>query len=226
MNAAIRASTGRAARAIAGVTALFAAAAGNAQAVAPPVPDYAVDYQQMVAEYETAQAAAVRPGDENLGCDALDNELTAIVNDPALRSYIETAGSAAERDMALMQNAQAAMVSGVSPAAFPSAPKVSAADRVQEQARQADMLSALMPKILRAQRVNELAVLQACEWLGEGTTPGIGEGTMPGIGEGTMPGMSEASMPGTGEGSMSGMTEGSVHGITHPGAENPAAPAD
>ncbi|HEX5786615.1 MAG TPA: hypothetical protein VFY03_00435 [Woeseiaceae bacterium] len=210
MKAANRASTGRAARAVAGVSALFAAAAGNAQAVAPPVPDYAVDYQQMVAEYETTQATAVRPGDENLGCDALENELTAIVNDPAFRSYIETAGAAAERDMALVQNAQAAMVSGVSPAALPSMPRVSAADRVQEQARQAETLSALMPKIFRAQRVNELAVLQACDWLGEGTMPGVNEGTMPGMNEGTMPGINESTMP----------------GMTHPGAENPAAPAD
>jgi hypothetical protein len=170
--------------AVAGSFALFAATAAFGQGTPPPVPDY----QQMMADYEAATAAAHRPGDENLGCEALKSELTAVVNDPDLKAYIETAGAAAQRDMAIMQNAQSALVTGVPVAPLPS-PPVSAADRVQEQALQLEQLNALMPKLLRAQRVNELAVLQACDWLGEGIMPGM---DMPGM---TMPGIENPGTP-------------------------------
>ena len=153
-----------------GAILLGTATGGAAQGLPPPTPGLVPDYQQLLAEYESAQAAAHRPGDESLGCDALKSELEAFVSDPDLKAYIETSGATARQDFALMQGAQAAMMAGV-PAANITASPAAAMDRVQDRAKQMEMLTALMPKMLRAQRVTELATLQACDWLADGGMP-------------------------------------------------------
>jgi hypothetical protein len=51
---------------------------GVAFAQAPPVPAMPKEYQEMAAAMAAAQAKAVRPGDEALGCAAIDKELTQL----------------------------------------------------------------------------------------------------------------------------------------------------
>jgi len=51
---------------------------GVAFAQAPPVPAMPKEYQEMAAAMAAAQAKAVRPGDEALGCAAIDKELAQL----------------------------------------------------------------------------------------------------------------------------------------------------
>ena len=155
---------------------VLAAGTSRAQGLPSATQGMVQDYQQVISAYESAQASARRPGDEQLGCAALKTELEAIVKDPAFQAYFETAGAAAQRDFAFVQGQQAAMMAGV-PAASLQAPPLSATERAAEQAKQMEVLTTLMPKMLRAQRVNELAMLQACDWLTDGglAMPGMAE---------------------------------------------------
>jgi hypothetical protein len=61
------------------------------------------DYQSMMSGMDAAQAEASQPGDENLTCDQLQEQTLAIAQDPAFLEHVETAGKAAEKDMAQMQ---------------------------------------------------------------------------------------------------------------------------
>ena len=141
----------------------------------PTVPPGVTDYQDMLAQYEATQAAAHRPGDEVLACDAIRTELEATVNSPAMQDYITSASEQAQRDMEYMQQAQAELV-GVTPGVpattvppVPAAdPAVQAAERVQAHQQQVEKLTAVMPLLMRAQRLSELAALKACDWLSEG----------------------------------------------------------
>jgi hypothetical protein len=61
------------------------------------------DYQASLKGMEAAQAQASQPGDENLTCDQLQEQMLAIAQDPAFLEHVEAAGAAAEKDMAQMQ---------------------------------------------------------------------------------------------------------------------------
>jgi hypothetical protein len=52
--------------------------------------------QDMAAAMAAAQAKAVRPGDEALGCAAIEKELMTSMNDPAVQSYAAKAAAAAQ----------------------------------------------------------------------------------------------------------------------------------
>ena len=56
-----------------------------------------------------AQAAASRPGDDSLGCDALQSELVASAKDPAVQSFVAKSGAIAQEKMAQMNAASAGM---------------------------------------------------------------------------------------------------------------------
>lgn len=152
------------------VAVLVFAAPAAALAQVPPtptVPPAIADYQDMMVQYEAAQAAAHRPGDEALACDAIRTELEATVNNPAVQEYVASSSEQAQRDMAY---AQAAMAAAVPATTNPTVPTVDplAAERAAAHAQQLEQLNAIMPLIMRAQRLSELAALKACDWLSEG----------------------------------------------------------
>jgi hypothetical protein len=60
------------------------------------VPAMPKQYQDMAAAMAAAQAKAVRPGDEALGCAAIEKELMTSMNDPAVQSYAAKAAAAAQ----------------------------------------------------------------------------------------------------------------------------------
>lgn len=157
---------------------LLVSIAAKAQTPLPQKPAVPEEYRKVIADYEAAAAAARRPGDESLSCEAIQTELQATLTSPAIQEYYATAGVAAQRDMAEVQMAQAAMP-GVQPpdAARPGQPaatspavdaqtaQAAASKRIEDHARQVEQLAAVMPMLMRSQRLTELAVLKACGWL-------------------------------------------------------------
>ena len=64
-------------------------------------------YGQLQERLAAAEAAAVRPGDEALGCDGLATELVAVAKDPAVQAYVAKAGADAQQKYAAMEAAAA-----------------------------------------------------------------------------------------------------------------------
>jgi hypothetical protein len=106
------------------------------------VPGTPQELQAMLAGLEAAQAAARRPGDENLSCETLQAQIGETMKDPAITAHFAAAATA-----------QAQAMQGI------------AAQRMQSQATQMEQLTAVMPKLARSQRLVELAVMKNCEWL-------------------------------------------------------------
>ena len=53
-------------------------------------------------------AAAVRPGDEDLSCEALQTEMVAIAQSPAMQNFAQGFGAQAQADLDKLNEAQAA----------------------------------------------------------------------------------------------------------------------
>jgi hypothetical protein len=154
----------------------------NLQTVSAQVtPTTAPDPQAMMQAMQAAQADASKPGDEALNCDRLQEQLVAVTEDPTLQAHLQSAGMAAQQDQAAqaekgqvaMQTVQtiiASMVPGAGmatiSAAAAAAPTQQAqtAERVQSRMAQAQQMMVIMPKLLRGQRLIELASAKKCEW--------------------------------------------------------------
>jgi hypothetical protein len=177
-------------RSIAFVMALLAASALSYGQTLPP--GGAQDYEAMAKAMEKAQAQASQPGDERLTCDQLQQQLVAVAQDPAFLAYVQAAGVAAEKEMAQLQVPQseiaaksaATMVASMVPGAAMSHMMANAAEnqaqvaqgaaRVQAKMAEGQQMMAFMPKLLRGQRLMELATVRKCEWatgLGAGVPP-------------------------------------------------------
>jgi hypothetical protein len=150
------------------------------------------DYEAMAKAMEKAQADANQPGDPRLTCEQLQQQLVAVTQDPAFLAHVKAAGIAAEQDMAQMQVAQseiaaktaataiASMVPGAAMghmaanAAENQAKVAQGAARMQSRMADAQQMMAFMPKLMRGQRLLELAMVRKCEWatgLGMQATP-------------------------------------------------------
>ena len=158
---------------------LTACAPSYGQGVTPGVPQ---DYQAMMKAVERAQAEANQPGDEQLTCDQLQEQLVVIAQDPAYLAHVKAVGIAAEKDMAQMQVPQseiaaktaATIVASTVPGAAMGHMTASAAENqakvaqgaARMQSRMADgmQMMAFMPKLMRGQRLIELATARKCEW--------------------------------------------------------------
>ncbi len=158
----------------------------------PVMPGGAQDYEAMAKAMEKAQAEAYQPGDERLSCEQLQAQIVSIAQDPAFVAHVKAAGVAAEQDMAKVQAAQgeiaaktaataiASMVPGaamghmVANAAENQAKVAQGAARMQSRMADAQQMMAFMPKMMRGQRLIELATVRKCEWatgLGIGASP-------------------------------------------------------
>jgi hypothetical protein len=175
---------------IAFVIALLTASALSYGQTLPP--GGAQDYEAMAKAMEKAQAEASQPGDERLTCDQLQQQLVAVAQDPAFLAYVQAAGVVAEKEMAQMQVPQseiaaktaATMVASMVPGAATGQMMANAAEnqakaaqgaaRVQSRMAQGQQMMAFMPKLMRGQRLMELAMVRRCEWatgLGAGAPP-------------------------------------------------------
>jgi hypothetical protein len=135
-------------------------------------------YTDLQAALEAAQAAANRPGDASLDCDALD----ASVKHPAVESYIAKSGAAAKQQQAAMDAAKGraatqtaltlfgSLVPGgaalglAGTAAMAQSQQIEAAQNIQQRMQQAQGMIGIMPQMMRGQRVIELAQARNCDW--------------------------------------------------------------
>jgi hypothetical protein len=140
------------------------------------------NYTDLQAGLEAAQAAANRPGDASLGCEALENELVTAVNEPAVQAYIAKSGAAAQEQAAALNAARgraaaqsaltlfSSLVPGgataghAAGAAQAQAQQAQAAANMQQRMQQAQEMIGIMPQMMRGQRVIELAQQKNCDW--------------------------------------------------------------
>ena len=140
------------------------------------------DYQAMASGMEAAQAQASQPGDENLTCDQLQEQMLAIAQDPAFLEHVETAGKAAEKDMAQMQvgkgeiaaKSAATVIAATVPGADMGHMMATAMEnqsraaqgkaRMEAKIAEGHQMMGFMPMLMRGQRLIELAAARKCEW--------------------------------------------------------------
>jgi hypothetical protein len=143
--------------------------------------------QDMEASLQKAQAAANRPGDDKLDCDALQNELVGNMQDPAVKETVLKQGTWAQEQYEKMNAARStaskasiatsiamsigsAFVPGLGAAAQAQAVAQAQAQVAQAAANQAQMtqnmqaMMAIMPQLMRSQRLFELADGKKCGW--------------------------------------------------------------
>ena len=142
-------------------------------------------YGDLQSSLSAAEAAANRPGDDALGCDALQIELVASAKDPAVQAFVAKSGAIAQEKMAAMNAAAAGMgtqmamtiMSSIAPGggwggyganvAQAEAAKAQAGRNMQQQMQLAQDMMTIMPQMMRGQRVIELAQRRDCAWLRE-----------------------------------------------------------
>lgn len=145
-------------------------------------PGGAQDYEAMAKAMERAQAEANQPGDQRLTCEQLQEQLVGIAQDPAFQAHVKATGIAAEQDLAQMQvpkseitaKTAATLIASTVPGAAMGQMMASAAEnqakmaqgaaRVQSRMAQGQQMMVFMPKLMRGQRLIELATVRKCEW--------------------------------------------------------------
>jgi hypothetical protein len=194
---------------------LASVAVAQARSVRTPVaPQVAVPAQADMMKFQTAmvaaQAAAVKPGDEALPCEALQTEIVSTMQDPAILTYAAKTNAAYAKELEAQQQKKtpmapqaaaamaAALVPGAGMAGMPTMPQVTPgqpmtpqqmqqAIAAQQQASIAYMnqLAPIMPALMRSQRVTMLGMTKNCTWATGGLSlnPGaaVPGATPPGI---------------------------------------------
>lgn len=134
-----------------------------------------------------AQAQAVHPGDEDLTCEQLQNEITVTMSDPAVQSAVAANGADAQAQMDRMNEARGqmraqmatSMFMGLASAFIPGmgyaqmATQQMQAAQYQQQAQQnmaqmatmMERMTPIMPQMMRGQRVYELAQARQCAFI-------------------------------------------------------------
>jgi hypothetical protein len=156
---------------------------GSVLLAASAVAQDASQYQKLADAMERAQREAVRAGDENLDCAALEQQLVAAVNAPSVQDHVARSGDQAQRDMARTRPDTGRMTGQAAMTAFASlvpggawaglaasmgqaaGMQAQAAQNVQQRMQQSNEMVAILPQMLRGQRVIELAQARTCEWL-------------------------------------------------------------
>jgi hypothetical protein len=118
----------------------------------------------------SARKTAIRPGDAAMTCNALEKELVATMSGPAVRKYAETSAVALQKEYDALHTAKAPMtgpkaatlasslnsVTGVAQLAFAQARLTS---------NQLHSLTAILPQLMRSQRIIQLAFTKQCRWM-------------------------------------------------------------
>ena len=150
----------------------------------------------MQAVQDAAQAQAVHPGDDQLTCDQLQQQMMAAVNDPTVQQGIQANGAIAQQQQAQLQQEMARqrqqapanvvgnMVMSMVPgggyaqmAAAQAQQQHAMAQAAQNQAQAAQMqqnMEASMPQMMRGQHLYELAQQKQCAWAQQQQQPSAG----------------------------------------------------
>jgi hypothetical protein len=135
---------------------------------------------ELHAAMQSAQAAASRPGDQSLSCEALQAELGETMKDPAIQSFTDSAaqqaapvtgapgaGAPGGAASALLGSVLPGVDAASTAAMAAQAPAMQAQTQanVQARAQQAQAMTAMLPQMMRGQRLIELAQARNCDWL-------------------------------------------------------------
>lgn len=134
-----------------------------------------------------AQAQAAHPGDENLTCDQLQEEITTTMSDPAVQSAVAANGADAQAQMDRMNEARgqmraqmatsmfmglaSAFIPGMGYAQMATQQMQAAQYQRQQQQNMAQMatmmerMTPIMPQMMRGQRIYELAQARQCAFI-------------------------------------------------------------
>lgn len=145
------------------------------------------DADALEAQMEAMETDAARPGDEALTCEQLEAELGTTMSDPAVQASVAANGAIAQEQLDRMQGARGQMMGnmgvnifmGLASAFIPGmgyaqmglqAAQTGAAQRqmAQANAQRATMmanLQAIMPQMMRGQRIVQLAQAQQCAFV-------------------------------------------------------------
>lgn len=140
------------------------------------------DYQAMMMAMDQAKADSARPGDDKLSCEQLEEQLVSVTQDPDFQAHVESAGANAQKQQEAMQGAKGQIalqslrtvlmtfipggrMAGMAHAqAQAKAQGVQSMSQMKSRIEQAQQMMVLMPKLMRGQRVVELAAGKNCEW--------------------------------------------------------------
>jgi hypothetical protein len=149
---------------------------------------HAQDYQAMTQAMERAQADAIKPGDEKLSCEQLEEQLISLTQSPEFQAHIEATAADAQKQQAAMnvskgqiavQTFRTMIMTTVPGAAMPGMASAQAQAMAQgakgmkqakERMDQAQKMMGLMPMMMRGQRVIELGAGKKCEWAASAQT--------------------------------------------------------
>lgn len=160
-------------------------------------PAAAQDYDAMSANLEQsmadAQAQASRPGDEQLTCEQLENEIATTMQDPAVQSAVAQNGAGAQAQLDQMNAARGRMRAQMGVSLFMGIassfiPGMGYAQMAQQQAMAAqqerqmhqnmeqmatmmERMQPIMPQMMRGQRVYELGQAKQCAFTQQQTAP-------------------------------------------------------
>ena len=152
-----------------GLVSLMAATLANAQVPLPfNAPGLPKQYQELMTAMVAAQAKAVRPGDEALACPALEKELMATMNDPAIQTYAAKSGALAEKQAlaaAKAQGPQAPQAAAALAATLGAGLPGPAAQMAQDQLAHMKVLLPILPQMMRSQQLMALAFAKQCAWI-------------------------------------------------------------
>jgi hypothetical protein len=154
--------------------------------------DGAQGMQAMEAATARAQADAIRPGDENLSCEQLQAEFTAVMNHPAMQTNAAQAGAWAQEQQQRMKEARGramrqagvGIVTGIVSSFIPGAGYIQQAQQMAQAGRQRAQaaenqreimalganMQEMLPYAYRGQRIYELAQRKECAFLQD---PGV-----------------------------------------------------
>ncbi|MEZ5996234.1 MAG: hypothetical protein R3C25_10820 [Hyphomonadaceae bacterium] len=172
---------------------LLCSAAALSLALAAPTA-VAQSADEMLLQMETvmadAEAAAVHPGDEDLSCEALQADMNAQLQDPAVQAQMAATGAWAEGQNEAANAARAramgqvglSMFLGLAGSFIPGAgyaqeaaqraiaagQQAQAEQNMAQAMQQAQGTMAIMPQLMRGQRVYELGQAKQCAFAQEG----------------------------------------------------------
>lgn len=117
-----------------------------------------------------AQAQAAHPGDENLTCDQLQEEITTTMSDPAVQSAVAANGADAQAQMDRMNEARGQMRAQMATSMFMGLasafiPGMGYAQMATQQMQAAQYQRQQQQNMARGQRVYELAQAQQCAFI-------------------------------------------------------------
>ena len=127
------------------------------------------DFKPTATAMWSARKAAIRPGDAAMSCNALEKELVATMSGPAVQEYAKKSAAAAQKEYDSLHTGKAPMTGQKAATIAASLNSVSgfahlAFAQARFTANQLHTLTAILPQLMRSQRLIQLAFTKQCPW--------------------------------------------------------------